>query len=384
MAETPGHGARLLSLGAAIVLIWTFFAIASVAFLSPRNLTMLMIELSITAVLALGMLLVLLPGQIDLSVGSGVGLVGGISSVLVFRHDLPAPAAMAIAGLAAVTVSTLMGTAIVKARLPAFIVTLGGLLVLKGLFWLVIRNATVPVVRGSAENLYSRLTTYFLPRGVGVALVATTVVLLLLGRIRARRRRAAHGLPVGDREVFLLELFVTAQAAALLVLTLDGFRGVPLSLVLLVVVAIAIFVITEQLPFGRYLIAIGDNESAAGLSGVPVERTLITAFAGLGAVVGLTGLLQTAYAGAATTTIGDLMELDAIAACVIGGVSLRGGRGSVSGVLFGSLIMASLLNGMTLLAVSPELKLIARGTVLTLAVWLDVAVARRAARTRAA
>ena len=118
--------------------------------------------------------------------------------------------------------------------------------------------------------------------------------------------------------------------------------------------------------------AIGGNEEAARLSGVPVEGVVIVGFMTLGLIVALTGFLQTAYGGYTTTTVGNLMELDAIAACVIGGTSLKGGRGSVLGVLFGALIMAVLLNGMTLLAVSPELKYIARGAILVLAVWMDV------------
>src|SRR5205814_4773871 len=123
---------------------------------------------------------------------------------------------------------------------------------------------------------------------------------------------------------------------------------------------------------GRHLYAIGGNQEAAVVSGIAVDRSVIGAFGIMGAIVALTGLLETAYAGASTTTVGNLMELDAVAACVIGGTSLRGGRGTVLGVMFGSLIMATLLNGMTLLAVSPELKFITRGLVLTLAVWMDV------------
>ena len=129
--------------------------------------------------------------------------------------------------------------------------------------------------------------------------------------------------------------------------------------------------------WGRHLVAIGGNEEAARLSGIPVARTVILAFAGTGAVAALTGLLQTAYVGTATPNVGQWMELDAVAACVIGGVSLKGGRGSVGGVLFGAMIMAALLNGMTLLATPPETKMIARGLVLVAAVWLDVRWGRR-------
>jgi len=143
------------------------------------------------------------------------------------------------------------------------------------------------------------------------------------------------------------------------------------------VVALLVYVVTQHTPFGRYLYAIGDNEEAAALSGIPIQKVVIGAYALLGGVVALTGFMQTAYAGASTTTVGDLMELDAIAACVIGGTSLKGGRGTVMGVLFGALIMTSLLNGMTLLAVAPEMKYMARGVVLILAVWMDVAVAKK-------
>ena len=174
-----------------------------------------------------------------------------------------------------------------------------------------------------------------------------------------------------------LKLFVTAQGLLLFVLTVNQFRGIPLPVVILGVVALMIQIITRHTPFGRHLYAIGGNEEAAFVSGVPVQRTVIGAFTLLGGIVAITGLMQTAYAGATTTTVGDSMELDAIAACVIGGTSLRGGRGTVLGVIFGALIMASLLNGMTLLAVAPEMKFIVRGVVLTLAVWMDVKLAKR-------
>ena len=156
----------------------------------------------------------------------------------------------------------------------------------------------------------------------------------------------------------------------------NRFRGIPLPAVILGFIAFAVYVLTSHTPFGRYLYAIGSNEEAAVISGIPVEKVVVGAFSIMGAIVAITGFMQTSYSGASTTTVGDLMELDAIAACVIGGVSLRGGRGTVMGVLFGALIMAILLNGMTLLAVSPEFKFIARGAVLSLAVWVDVRLAR--------
>jgi D-xylose transport system permease protein len=366
---------RDFSLIIALAAIWIFFAIRAPAFLGARNLSMLVIDLSVTAILALGMLLVLLPGHIDLSCGSGVGLCGAVAAVLVFWHRWPAPAAMAVALSVALLLWMAMGALVVKQRMPAFIITLCGLLIFRGLHWKIIQGQTVPVVAGGGRNLYALLTTYYLPPAVGWALAAIVIVGLTWARLGARKRRQAHGLPVDDGETTFLKLLIAAQIVVIFVLVTNQFAGVPLPAVILGATALVIHILTQNTPFGRYLYAIGGNEEAAVLSGVPVQKVVIAAFAIMGAIVALTGFMQTAYAGATTSNVGELMELNAVAACVIGGTSLRGGRGTVLGVLFGSLIMASLLNGMTLMAVSPEMKYIARGVVLGLAVWLDVKLA---------
>jgi D-xylose transport system permease protein len=363
---------RELTMLIALAAIWIFVAVQQPAFLSPRNLSLLMIELSVTAILALGMLLVLLPGQIDLSAGSGVGLTGALAAVLIYWSGVPAPIALLVAAIGAVLVWAAMGSLIVVQRVPAFIITLGGLLVFKGLHWLTIRNQTVPIVEGGATNAYSLLTTYYLLPLAGYVLAAIVIIAMVAGALRARARRRNYGLEADDRETTFLKLFALAQLLLLVVLVTNQYRGVPFAALILGGVALGIHILTMHTPFGRYLYAIGGNEEAARLSGVPIRASVIGAFAIMGLVVALTGFMQTAYSGASTTTVGSLMELDAIAACVIGGVSLRGGRGTVLGVLFGSLIMASLLNGMTLMAVSPEIKFIARGLVLAFAVWLDV------------
>ena len=362
---------RDLTMPLVLAVLAAGFAAASPEFLAPRNLTMLMIELAVTAVLALGMLMVILPGQIDLSAGSGVGLIGGVAAVLVFRAGWPAPGALAVATLAALLIWTAMGELIVRMRVPSFIVSLGGLLVFKGSFWLTIRSSTVPVTRGE-PNLYSALATTYLPPPLGLALagVFTTVMAVLMAH-RRRTRRAA-GLETATAEITILRVIVAAQSVLLAVLVCNRYRGVPAVFLILCAVAVLVHVITEHTPFGRALVAIGGNEEAARLSGIPVERTITAAFTLMGLLVALTGFLQTSYAGASTVSIGELMELDAVAACVIGGTSLKGGRGTVLGTLFGAAVMATLLNGMTLLAITPEWKLIARGTALVAAVLFDV------------
>ncbi len=357
--------------------ICAFFAWQEPVFLSSRNLSLLSVELAITATLALGMLLVLLPGQIDLSAGSGVGLMGALAAVLVFWHGWPAPAALALAAVLGVAVWIGMGALIAVERVPAFIITLGGLLVFRGLQWLTIENQTVPVAEGGSQNLYSVLTTYYLTPTAGYVLVALTVAAAAATMFWHRARLKRAGLAVEDAEPGVLKLIVGAQLLLLVVAIANNYRGLPLALVVLGAVALFVKVLIGHTPFGRYLYAIGGNEEAAVVSGVPVRGVVIGAFGLMGLIVAITGFMQTAYSGASTSTVGELMELDAIAACVIGGTSLRGGRGTVAGVLFGALIMASLLNGMTLMAVSPEIKYVARGAVLALAVWLDLRVSGR-------
>ena len=368
---------RLLALLGALLVLCAFFAARVPEFVTARNLSLIMIDFAITATLAVGMLLVILPGHIDLSAGSGVGLIGGIAAVLATNHHWPPAAAMAVGICAALLLWFTMGSLIVLERIPAFIITLGGLLIFKGLFWLTIQNHTVPVTIGGAPNLFSILTTYYLPPGVGYALAAATVVSIALIQYRMRAARRAEGLPLEDGEIALLKWFISTQLIFLFVIITNQFRGVPLSALILGTVAVGVWLLTQHTAWGRYLYAIGGNEEAALISGVPIARVTIGAFTLLGAIVGVTGLMQTAYGGASTTTIGDLMELDAIAACVIGGTSLRGGRGTVLGVLFGALIMVCLINGLTLMGAEPEDKFIARGAVLIGAVWMDMRLGRR-------
>ena len=376
-AAQPQATMRDFSMVIALILIWGFFWWRTPTFVSSRNLSNLAVELSITAILSLGMLLVILTGHIDLSIGSGVGLFGGVAAVLLFEQNWSAPAAMLVALIIAVAVWLGMGALIVTQRIPAFIITLAGLLVFKGLHWKVIHNATIPISKGSESNLYSLLTTWYLPPLFGWILGGAIFLLLVVGKLNSRQRRAKFGLSLESGDLVFTQLLIQGQLLLLFVLVCNQYQGIPLSAIILGVAAFLVWILSQHTRFGRYLYAIGGNEEAAHISGIPVNKVVIGAFGIMGLIVALGGFLQTAYAGASTTTTGQLLELDAIAACVIGGTSLKGGRGTVSGVLFGSLIMASLLNGMTLMAVAPEEKFIARGLVLALAVWMDVRLSKK-------
>ena len=368
---------RNLAMPFALVAICTFFAIKEPSFIGPRNLTQLIVEFSITGTLALGMFLVLLTGQIDLSVGSGVGLIGGLAAVLIFQYNVPAYLALGIGLVLAIIIWSLMGLLIVKHKIPSFIITLGGLLIFKGFFWQIIQNSTIPVSRGDVENIYSKLTTYYLPHQLGLILASVIAGLFAYLMHHARVARREHHLAVSGSLKPVLQWFVITTGIVGLTVIFNHFRGVPLTVLVLACSASVIYFLTQHTAFGRSIYAIGGNAEAAVLSGINVTRVTTLAYTLMGAAVALTGFMTTAYSGASTTTVGDLMELDAIAACVIVGTALRGGRGTVGGVIFGALIMTTLLNGMTLIAVAPEIKFIARGAVLTLAVWMDVRLSKK-------
>jgi D-xylose transport system permease protein len=391
-------------------------------FLSARTLSQLVVEVSITAMLAVGMLLVILPGHIDLAAGSGVGLLGGLATVLIngtgwvtdylrafhdfigrtFGPDIaawcppppwPDPVAMAFALVVATLFWGLMGLLIVRGRIQAFIVTLGGMLIFKGLFWQVIGSRTIAVSGPGQGKTWSmnvggetwqipqdwlrRLTTEYVDAQTGLVAAGVIVALMFIFRMANWARRKRLAMEGDDFELTFVKWLIAAQLIFIFVLVANQYKGVPLPAVIFAALAFIIHTLTRHTRFGRHLYAIGGNEEAAVISGIRVKSVTVWAFVIMGIVVALTGFLQTAYAGATTTVIGDLMELDAVAACVIGGVSLKGGRGTVMGVFLGALIMATLAKGMSLMGTGPEMKYMIRGSVLVLAVWLDTRMNRR-------
>ena len=269
---------RDLSLLVVLLALGVFFGLLAPQYLSARNLSMLTIEFAITSVLSLGMLLVILPGHIDLSAGSGVGLIGGVAAVLIMRYEVPAELAMLAAIALALLLWRAQGFVIWSQGIPAFIITLGGLLACKGLFWLTIRNQTVPVSPGGQSNLLSVLTTTYLPPVPSYLLGAVVIGLLGLSALRSHRRAcqeaAVQAKTPPDGELAFLRWLLAAQALALVVLTCGQFRGLPLPLLILATVAVVVQVVTQHTRLGRALYAIGGNEEAAVLSGIPVGKVV--------------------------------------------------------------------------------------------------------------
>lgn len=356
----------------ALLAIWLYFQWLTVSdlypyglFLHPLNLANLLKQMSVTGVLAVGMLLIIVARQIDLSVGSVVGLAGGLAAMSQGWGLVPSLAAAIVIG---VLTGVLHGSLVAYASIPAFIVTLGGLLAWRGVILYVSKGETIPVRQPVFRSLGVALVAPLVGLSLAFAAIAA-VVWFTLSRNRARKR---HGLAPWGPAATALRIVVPTVLILVFVQLMNAQGGVPVPVIVLLAVALVGAFITRNTTFGRYLYAIGSNPDAARLSGINANRYILAAFACLGALVGVAALLHTGRVGSASPDAGNLMELDAIAACVIGGTSLMGGRGTVSGAMLGALIMASLDNGMSLISVENATQYIIKGAVLVIAVGFDM------------
>ncbi|HVF57271.1 MAG TPA: hypothetical protein VM934_14040 [Pyrinomonadaceae bacterium] len=373
----PSESLRAYTMLFALVAIWLYFQWATITpshpyglFLDPVNFSKLLQQMAVTGVLAVGMLMVIVAGQIDLSVGSVVGLSGAIAAMSQGWGLVPSLAMAVVVGLA---VGALQGSLVAYANIPAFIATLGGLLAWRGVIFGITQGATYPVelpfFRSLGRDLVAPAIGYVL---AGIAIAA--IVYLNVRRNRARRR---SGLSVPGVGITAARIVLPALLLVGFVLLMNKQGGVPIPVIVMFAVALAGAFLTQNTTFGRYLYAIGGNPDAARLSGINLRSHILMVFCLMGGLVGVAAILQTARLSGATPDAGTLMELDAIAACVIGGTSLMGGRGTVFGAIIGALIMASLDNGMNLVGVQSYVQPIVKGAVLVVAVGADMFGRRR-------
>jgi D-xylose transport system permease protein len=361
----------------ALVIIWIYFQWRTVSdiypyglFLHPVNFANLLKQMSVTGVLAVGMLFVIVARQIDLSVGSIVGLAGGIAAMSQGWGLVPSLAAAIVIGIVA---GALQGSLVAYANIPSFIVTLGGLLTWRGVILYLSKGETIPV----RLPVFRLIGVALLTPASGWAIAIVAVGAVIWSTIRRNRARKRYSLPVPSTFATGARILIPSILIVVFTIMMNAQGGIPLPVIILLAVAIAGNFLTQNTTFGRYLYAIGSNPDAARLSGINSRRHILVAFALLGALVGIASLLHTGRVGSASPDAGTLMELDAIAACVIGGTSLMGGRGKVSGALLGALVMASLDNGMSLLSVENATQYIIKGAVLVAAVGFDMAGRRK-------
>lgn len=362
------EGARSLTLLAVLVLVAVVFQIITDGlFLSSRNLTLLSVQVAITAILAAGIVMIMVPAHIDLSIGAAVALTAILTGIFVRDLGVSAPVAVAMTLAAGALIGVWHGFWVAIMGVPAFIVTLGSLLALRGLALLLTEGETV-----SPGSAITPIASTFLSTPLTIAIFAALLggFVLMLLRERAARLKAAVSAPLARTVVLpgLLLGIICVGAAVVAV----SYRGMPLPVLILLVVVVAISLLLRQTTFGRHLYAMGGNPEAARFAGIKMRRNTFIIFAGMGVLYGVAGLILVARLGAAPVNAAQGLELNVIAAAVIGGTSLLGGIGTVAGALMGALLMESLNNGMSLMNLPTYWQQIAVGLVLVVAVFLDV------------
>jgi D-xylose transport system permease protein len=365
----PVSALRAYTMVFALIMVWLLFTWATNGiFLEARNFSNLMRQTAVTGVLAVGMLMVIVAGQIDLSVGSAVGLTGCISAIMVTWLGwglVPSVAAALAVGL---IIGALQGALVAYANIPAFIVTLGGLLVWRGTIKGVSQGNTIPIGLSGFKDIGQ---SYVAPV-IGIVIAGLAILAISWMTIRRLRARTRYGLAAPNPIQTTLRIVVPSLVILGFILALNSYAGVPIPVIILLAIALTGAFLTQNTTFGRYLYAIGGNPEAARLSGISLRRHILMVFCIMGALAGVAGVIYTARVGSASPDAGVLLELDAIAACVIGGASLMGGRGTVFGACLGALFMASLDNGMSLKNVPDFTQDIVKGSILVAAVGLDM------------
>ncbi|MUT68769.1 sugar ABC transporter permease [Paenibacillus sp. NEAU-GSW1] len=360
--------ARAYTMIGALIAIWVLFSLLHERFLSPTNLSNLFLQMSVTAILAIGMVLVIVAGHIDLSIGSLVGLIGGIVAMLNVWYDWPAiPVIIAAIALGAI-IGFIQGWIIAYKAVPAFIVTLGGMLVFRGILFGTTGSVTVSPLSPGLKAIGQYYTSDLIGWAFGIMglLIAAALVL------RKRSSRIRYGFEVEPLAVSIVRMLVTGALILGFVAVMNSYKGIPVPFVMVAVLALIFTFITRNTTFGRQVYAIGGNPEAAKLSGINIKRRVLLVFILCNTLGAIAALVLTARLNAATMSAGQNYELDAIAACVIGGTSLIGGSGTIMGAIIGALVMGSLDNGMSLMNMESFWQYIVKGGILVLAVYVDI------------
>ena len=368
---------RSSSMIIALVFIMLLFQILTEGILlKPLNVTNLILQNSYILVLAIGMVLVIITGHIDLSVGSIAAFVGAIAGILIVTYHVSTPLAIIISLLIGAIIGAWQGFWIAYVKIPAFIVTLAGMLLFRGLTMVVLQGQSIAPFPKSFQGMSSG----FIPDifGGGEIHLLTIVigvllsVILIFTELKNRRTQLKYQFDVSPTSVFVAKL--AALVAILLVFSyvLATYNGIPNILIILAVLILIYTFVMRKTIVGRHIYAIGGNEKAALLSGVKTKRVTFWVFVNMGVLSALSGLIFAARLNAATPKAGNLFELDAIAACFIGGASAYGGIGTVPGAIIGGLVMGVMNNGMSLIGLGIDWQQAIKGLVLLAAVAFDI------------
>ncbi|HAT33045.1 MAG TPA: ABC transporter permease [Janthinobacterium sp.] len=360
-----------------LILIMGFFQVMTDGtLLQPLNLTNLVLQNSYVVIMALGMLMVIVAGHIDLSVGSVVGFIGALAAVLIVNFHVNFILAGVICLLAGAVIGGAQGYFVAFFKIPSFIVTLAGMLVFKGLTLAVLAGQSV----GPFPAGFQMLSSGFLPDPIASGDLRLTSLLigvaaacaLLLVKVRARARQLKHGMEDEPHAFFLAKNAVFAAVIVYFSYLLASYRGIPNVLAVMSVLIVAYTFITNRTVLGRRVYAVGGNEKAARLSGIKTMRVSFYTFVNMGMLAALAGLVFAARLNTATPKAGTGFELDVIAACFIGGASASGGVGKVMGAVIGAFVMGVMNNGMSIMGIGIDYQQVIKGLVLLAAVFVDV------------
>ncbi|PKO16890.1 MAG: sugar ABC transporter permease [Chloroflexi bacterium HGW-Chloroflexi-10] len=362
----------------AMIGIWILFALlTNGSYLSAQNVSNLFRQMTVTSFLAIGMVLVIVTGGIDLSVGKAAGFISVVVAYLqaeVWYTILPNQPLLAtvlsvsIGLLIGILYGCLEGYIIAFLNIPAFIVTLGGLFVMRGGILLVTQGKTIP----ANQPVFSVIAQGYLSDFVGWVIAALVVAFLFLNMFQSRKKKQAYGFELPNLTIDLLTTVFFSALIIAYVAVVNQYRGIQVPVMLLAVAAMVMTYVANNTRFGRYAYAIGGNREAARLSGISVKKNIFSVFMVMGFLSGVAGVMLASYVGYGTIAAGEGYELDAIAAAILGGCSPLGGSGTIFGALIGSLIMTSLTNGLQILNVEAAWQYLLKGAVLVLAVYIDV------------
>lgn len=358
----------------ALILIWGIFQILNPNFLSPRNITNLFVQIADIGVISIGIVMVLLLGEIDLSVGSVSGLGAGVMAVLNVKHGVPAIIAVPGGVLTGTVIGFLQGFWFTRFKIPSFVVTLAGLLAWEGALILILgTTGTINVFDPGIDAIAGN----FLSATQGWVLAVIGLVVFIGGMLLTRRRRAAAGLELGRVTGLIVRAAIAVVLVLIAVFILNSDRGVPLAAIILVGLVVFFDYVIRRTRFGRHVLAVGGNAESARRAGISVTGIRLAVFTLAGALAAIGGIIATSRVLAVSQSSGggDVL-LNSIAAAVIGGTSLFGGRGTIWSALTGALVIGSINNGLDLLALSAAIKFMVTGGVLLAAVTVD-AVARQ-------
>jgi putative multiple sugar transport system permease protein len=373
-------------LGSLLVIIALFEYLTGGVLLAPVNITNLILQNSYIVIMALGMLLIIVGGNIDLSVGSIVGFIGAIAATMMVDYKMPWVPVVGISLVAGGLIGAAQGYFVAYAKIPSFIVTLGGMLVFRGLTGNILLGQFV----GPFPKDFQSISSGFIPDvvsapllalfgdGIGASFRWTSMLVGLVGAAlliftsaRRWRRAKAHTMETEPLALFIGKNAVFAILIVGFCYLLASYRGLPNVLIIMGALILLYMFVTQRMTIGRRIYALGGNRLAAQLSGIRTERLIFLTFVNMGALAGLAGLIVAARLNSATPSAGNSFELDVIAACFIGGASASGGVGKVMGVVIGAFVMGVMNNGMSILGIGIYWQYVVKGLVLLAAVYVD-------------